>query len=145
MEIKPIHNEKDHAAALAEIARLMERELTGAEEDRLEVLTTLADAWEREHHALGRVTDPVRALEAHMAMTGKTQTDLAELLGSRSRASEILNRRTPLSMSALRKLRDAWGLPADVLLGEASIVAEKPAAYRTRTKKRAGRAARKKR
>ena len=119
MEIKPIRDDKDHAAALAEIARLMKkRDLDSAGEDRLEVLSTLAEAYEKEHHALGSPGDPVRVLKTHMEMAGKSQTDLAELLGSRSRASEILGLQTPLSLSMIRKLTDQWGLPAEFLIAE---------------------------
>ena len=129
LEIKPIRNEEDHAAALAEIALLMEKDLDEAGEDRLDVLTTLAEAYEREHHALGVPSDPVAALKAHMETSGKTQTDLANLLGSRSRASEILSRQTPLSLSMIRKLNEAWGLPAEILVREVTLVAERPSTY----------------
>lgn len=132
--IKPIRNERDHEAALAEIARLMETDLDEAGEDRLDVLTTLAEAWEREHHALGLPADPIEALKAHMDQTGRTQADLAEVLDSRSRASELLNRRTALSITMIRTLRDAWGLPVAVLVGDASMAGEKLVRYRVRSR-----------
>lgn len=140
MAIKPIHNERDHRAALAEIERLMGRELDRGEEDRLEVLATLVEVFERERHALGLPADPIEALKAHMASSGRTQADLARLLGSRSRASEILHGKGRLSMTAIRALHEKWGLPAEILLVRpATAVAERPAAYRARrTAKRRG-------
>ena len=130
VKIKPIRSEKDHKAALAEIARLLEKNLDAAGEAHLDVLSTLAEAFEKEHYALGLPSDPIAALKAHMESSGKTQTDLAELLGSRSRASEILHRRAPLSITAIRMLHAKWGIPAEILIREVHGVAEKPARYR---------------
>lgn len=130
--IKPIRSERDLEKALAEIARLMEVDLDSAGEDRLDVLTTLAEAYEKENHALGLPADPIDAIKAHMDQTGRTQADLAKVFESRSRASEILHRRSALSIAMIRKLRDAWGLPTEVLVGDASVVGEKLVPYRTR-------------
>ncbi len=142
MEIKPIRNDRDHARVLAEVARLMEADLDPAGEDRLDVLSTLAEAYEKEHHPLGAPTDPITAITAHMDQTGRTQTDLAKVLGSRSRASEILNHRSALSLEMIRKLIRAWGLPAEVLVREVPIVAEGRARYGVR---RAARGSKRKR
>lgn len=142
--IKPIRNERDHERALAEIAELMEKNLDDAGEDRLDVLTTLAEAYEKEHHALGLPSDPIDAIKAHMDQSGRTQADLAVLLSSRSRASEILHRRTALSLTMIRKLRDAWGIPTDILVGGASIAGERITRYRVSGRRAARKSCRKK-
>jgi HTH-type transcriptional regulator/antitoxin HigA len=132
--LKPIRSDREHEAALAEIARMMNRtDLTPAEVDRLEILETLAEAYDKERYPLGLPADPIVALKSHMEMTGKTQADLAALLGSRSRASEILSEQTRLSLSMIRKLSEHWGLPAEILIREVEITAERPKRYRTKS------------
>jgi len=142
--IKPIRNERDLERALATIAELMEKDLDAAGEDRLDVLTTLAEAYEKEHHALGLPSDPIDAIKAHMDQSGRSQADLAALLTSRSRASEILHRRSALSLSMIRKLRDAWGIPADILVGGASLAGERITPYRVSRRRSTRKGCRKK-
>jgi HTH-type transcriptional regulator/antitoxin HigA len=47
---------------------------------------------------------------------GHSQAELAELLGSRSRASEVLSRRRPLTVDMIHKISEAWKIPADLLV-----------------------------
>ena len=91
-EIKPVRSEDDLNAALAEIASLIDASDDGAAADRLEVLTVLAADYERRAHPVA-APDPIDVLEMWMRMHGRTQTELADVLGSRSRASEVLARR----------------------------------------------------
>lgn len=130
--IRPIHSESDYRKALAEVERLMSVELDDEGEDHFDVLATLVEAYEKEHHDLGPSPDPIRAIKAHMDNAGLQQKDLAELLGSRSRASELLSHRQTLSITMIRKLVQAWGLPADLLIREIPI---KGAARRTQGRK----------
>ena len=110
--IRPIRNVTDHLAALAEIDRLFEAKPGSEERDRLEVLAILVAAYERE--ALGE-PDPIDILAFAMVAQGRSQADLAQLLGSRSRASEILNRRRHLSAEMITRLSEAWSLPRELL------------------------------
>lgn len=136
MEIRPIRTEQDYEAAIAEVERLMDLDgLDEAGEDRLEVLATLVEAFEEEHFPIGP-PDPVEAIKFRMEQSGRTQTDLAKLFGSRSRASEVLTRRRGLSVDLIRRLHAEWGIPVESLLGSMDRVAERPAKYGAKRRKR---------
>lgn len=115
MTIRPIRSDDDLTAALARIDVLWGAAPGTSEGDELDVLTDLVEHYEDRHHVLEPV-DPVEFLCTHMEATGRSQADLAALLGSRSRASEVLNRKRALTMDMVRKLAGEWGLPPDCLL-----------------------------
>ena len=115
MDIHPIRTEQEHTAALEEIDALWGAEEGTSAADRLSVLTTLVDAYEQDHFVLPAI-DPVEAIRARMDMEGLTQADLAELVGSQSRASEILNRKRGLTMEMAHKLHTEWQIPAELLI-----------------------------
>jgi HTH-type transcriptional regulator / antitoxin HigA len=117
MELRPLRNDQDHAQALAEIERLWNAAPGTPEHDRLEVLGLLVNAYEDFRWPI-EPGDPVAAIKFQMEQAGHTQADLAKLLGSRSRASEILRRRRPLTMEMAAKLHHAWRIPAECLLAE---------------------------
>lgn len=119
--IKPIRTEADYRAALTEIDRLMGAAPGSAEEDRLDVLSTLVSAWEDEHVALA-AADPVGAIRFHMEQHDRSQADLAALLGSRSRASEIMSRTRRLTIEMVWKLHVEWGIPLESLAAPYSTV-----------------------
>jgi penicillin-binding protein 1A len=112
--VKPVRTHEDHTAALEEIARLFQAAPGTPEADRLEVLSILTADYEQKHHPLAPA-DPVELLTFAMKAQGRTQADLAQLLGSRSRASEVLNRRRRLSTEMVDKIAKTWGLPARLL------------------------------
>jgi penicillin-binding protein 1A len=112
--LKPIRTEGEHRSALAEIDRLFGAPPGSDQADRLEVLCVLVADYERKAHSLP-APDPVEFLSLAMQMQGRSQTDLAEVLGSRSRASEVLKRRRHLSAEMIGKLADAWDLPREPL------------------------------
>jgi HTH-type transcriptional regulator/antitoxin HigA len=117
MEFRPIRTEADYDAALKEIEGFFdnEPEPDSAEADRFDVLAALIDAYERTHWDIAP-PDAVDAITQTMEMRHYTQADLANLLGSRSRASEILNRKRRLTMEQARKLHYEWKIPAESLL-----------------------------
>ena len=115
MEIRPIKTEADYQAVLDEIESLFDAEPGTPEGDRLEVLTTLVEAYEDRHYSLP-MPDPIAAIEYHMESRGLSRRDLEPYLGSRARVSEILNRRRPLSMEMIRRLHTGLGIPAEVLI-----------------------------
>ena len=96
MDIRPIKDETDYDAALAEIDRLMDAGPGTPEGDRLDVLTTLVEFYEARHHPID-APDAIATLEYFMEQRGVTPADLVPLLGSRSRVSEILARKRPLT------------------------------------------------
>lgn len=115
MDIRPIHNDSDHEAALQEVERLWGAAPGTPDGDRLEVLATLIDSFENETIKI-TASDPVELLHYAITEMGHTQSDLAELLGSRSRASEILGRKRRLAIDHVAKISAAWRLPAELLV-----------------------------
>jgi len=117
MEIKPIRSEADYQAALVDIEQYFDAEpaLGTPDADRFDVLAALIGAYEDEHHAI-EPPDTVTAIAEVMALRGHKQADLGRLLGSRSRASEIMNRKRLPTIEQARKLHEEWGVPAASLL-----------------------------
>ena len=113
--LKPIRNEADYEAALAEIERLWGARADTAEGDRLDILATLVDAYENEHYPMDP-PDPIEAIKFRMEQQGLTRKDLEGILGSRTRVAEVLNRRRGLSMNMIRRLHEKLGIPAEVLI-----------------------------
>jgi HTH-type transcriptional regulator/antitoxin HigA len=101
MDVRPIRNDDDLAWALAEVEPYFVNELI--------------EAYEAKHYPIEPL-DPVSFLRAHMENTGRTQADLARVLGSASRASEILNRKRSLTLDMIRALVATWNVPGDALL-----------------------------
>lgn len=117
MDIRPLHSEADYDAALAEIERYFVNEpAPGSEDaDRFDLLALVIADYEAKHWPIS-APDPVEAIKERMERTGFGQRDLAALLGSRSRASEILSRKRPLTMEMAWKLNREWGIPAESLI-----------------------------
>lgn len=115
MEIKPIKTEADYQTAMKEIERLFDAASDTPEGDRLEVLTTLVEAYEEKHYAIP-LPDPVEAIQYYMESRGLTRRDLESYIGSRGRVSEIMNRKRSLSIKMIRRLHAGLGIPAEVLI-----------------------------
>jgi len=115
MKIKPIRTEADYEAALKEIERLFNTKPGSTEADRLEVLTTLMEAYEEKHYSIP-LPDPIEAILYHMESRGLSRRDLEPFIGSRARVSEVLNRRRPLTMEMIRNLHNGLGISAEVLI-----------------------------
>jgi HTH-type transcriptional regulator/antitoxin HigA len=115
IEITPIKTEADYEDAMAAIEQLFEARSGTPEADRLDVLTTLVESYENQHHAIP-LPDPVEAILYYLESRGLTRRDLERYLGSRARVSEILNRKRPLSLEMIRRLHDGLGMPAEVLI-----------------------------
>jgi HTH-type transcriptional regulator/antitoxin HigA len=113
--IRPIRSAADHRAALAEIERLMRARKDTREGDRLDVLVTLAEAWEARHVPIA-APDPIAAILFMMQQKGLTRHDLEPAVGSRARVAEILNRRRALTLPMIRALSRLLDLPADILV-----------------------------
>jgi len=118
--IRPLRDEADYEAALAEFETYFDREPEpgSPQGDRFELLGMVIAKYEDEHHPITG-SDPVEVIKLVMEGRGYGQSDLAKLLGSRSRASEVLNRRRDLTLDQIRRLHAEWGVPADALIGGA--------------------------
>ena len=121
MEIEPIKEEKDYQATLKEIESLFEAAPGTPEGDRLDVLTTLVEAYEDRNFQLP-LPDPVEAIIYYMESRGLARRELEPYIGSRSRVSEILNRKRALTIDMIRKLHSGLGIPADPLIKPYSLV-----------------------
>jgi HTH-type transcriptional regulator / antitoxin HigA len=121
MELRPVRTEADYEAALAEIDRLMDAAPGTPEGDRLDILTTLVEAYEERHHPI-EAPDPIAALEYFMEQRGVTRADLVPLLGSRSRVSEILNRKRRLTIDMAWRLHRDLGIPAEAVIKPYKLV-----------------------
>lgn len=115
MEIRPIKTESDYQAALQEIEGLMAAEAGTPEGDRLDVLVTLVEAYERAHYPID-FPDPVEAIKFRMEQQGLTVDDLVPVIGRKNRVYEILARKRPLTLRMIEGLHDTFAIPAESLL-----------------------------
>jgi len=115
MELRPIRSKREHQTALKEAEALWEASKGSPDGDRLEVLTLLIEAYEREHFPI-EDPDPIDFLQHVMEARGLARKDLEPFVGSRARVAEVLNRVRPLTLEMIRKLADGLELPADVLI-----------------------------
>ena len=115
MTLRPIRTKREHQAALKEIEALWDAPGGSPEADRLEVLTLLVEAYEREHYPIA-APDPIDFLQHVMEARGLTRKDLGPYIGSRARVAEVLNRVRPLTLEMIRRLASGLKLPAEVLI-----------------------------
>ncbi len=115
MEIAPIKTRRDYRHALKQIEGLMTAKRGTPEGDRLDVLVTLVEAWERRHDPLD-LPDPVEAIKYHMDQNGLQPRDLIPFIGSRNRVHEVLNRRRSLTLKMIWRLHEGLGIPAESLV-----------------------------
>jgi HTH-type transcriptional regulator/antitoxin HigA len=114
-DVKPIRSERDYEAALKEVGRLWGAKTGTREGDRLDVLATLIDAYEAKHDPMDP-PDPIEAIKFRMEQQGLTRRDLEELIGTRTRIAEVLNRKRGLSIGMIRRLHERLGISAEVLI-----------------------------
>lgn len=113
--VRPIRTEQDYEAALSDVETLMTARAGTPEGDRLDVLSTLIEAYEAEHHAID-APDPVALIEFVMEQRGLDRADVGKFIGPRGRVSEVLSKKRALSLPMIRKLQIGLGLPASVLV-----------------------------
>ncbi len=120
MDIKPIKTKKDHAQTLKRIEALMTAKPNTPQGDELDILVTLVEAYEAKHYAI-EAPDPIVAIQHRMEALGMQRKDLEPLLGSKSRVSEILNRKRKLTMEMVRNLHESMQLPAEALIQDYAV------------------------
>ena len=114
MNIKPIKNEEDYSQTLSYIESLMDAKPNTPQMDELEVLTTLVEAYEEQHYKI-EAPDPIEAIKFRMEQEGLKQKDLVTIVGSKSRVSEILNRKRKLTIEMIRNLHKQLHIPVESL------------------------------
>lgn len=117
MEIKPIRTKADYRAALKEIETLMSARAGTPEGERLDVLVTLVEAYEKKHYHFD-LPDPVEAIKFRMEQMALAPKDLVPMIGQINRVYEILNRKRPLTLQMIRRLHRELGIPAESLIKE---------------------------
>ena len=134
MDIRPIRTDADHEAALREISRLWDAPDDSEDADKLDVLATLVEAYERQRWPIETKKDPVELLHYLIEEAGHTQADLAGVIGSKPRASEILGRKRALTIVMIDKISKAWEIPVALLAMPYEVAKPKAkAAKKTRT------------
>ena len=112
-----IKNEEDYDKALSRIEQLMGAKPDTAEMDELELLTALVEMYEERHFPIGP-PDPVDAIKFRMEQLKLGQKDMVPFIGTKSKVSEVLNRKRPLTLAMMRSLNKGLGISAEVLLKE---------------------------
>jgi HTH-type transcriptional regulator/antitoxin HigA len=115
MTIKPIKNESDYQQALKRLELIFDAKKDSDDGDELEILGILIEKYEDEHFPIG-FPDPIEAIKFRMDQMGYDQSDLANIIGLKSRASEILNRKRKLSLDMIRLLHDNLKIPTEILI-----------------------------
>jgi len=115
MDIKPIRTKANYRAALKAVESLMTAKANTPEGDRLDVLTTLVEAYERTHFPMD-LPDAVEAIKFRMEQSGLTVKDLEPVIGRKNRVYEILSRRRLLTLRMIEGLHTKFGIPAESLL-----------------------------
>jgi len=117
MTLKVIKTEKDYQKALKRLEVIFDAKKDSKDGDELELLSLLIDNYEKEKYPID-LPDPIEAIKFRMEQLGYKQNDLAEVMGLKSRASEILNRKRKLTLDMIRKLHEVLGIPTEVLIKE---------------------------
>ncbi|WP_298239529.1 helix-turn-helix domain-containing protein [uncultured Algibacter sp.] len=115
MKIAPIRNEKDYQKALDRLENIFDAKKGTDEGDELEILSILIDRYENEKFPIG-MPDPIEAIKFRMEQMGMKQKDLAEVVGFKSRVSEILSKKRKLTLGMIRKLNSTLHIPTEVLV-----------------------------
>ncbi len=117
MEIKPIRTKADYRAVLKEVEGLMSARPGSPQGQRLDVLVTLVEAYERKHFPMD-LPDPIEAIRFSMAQKGLTAKDLVPMIGQINRVYEVLNGKRPLTLQMIRRLHRGLEIPAESLIRE---------------------------
>jgi HTH-type transcriptional regulator/antitoxin HigA len=115
MDIRPIKSGTDYSETLKEIESLMMAEANSPEGDRLDVLVTLIEAYERKHYPID-FPDPIEAIKFRMEQQGLTVEDLVPVIGRKNRVYEVLARKRPLTLRMIEGLHNSFSIPAESLI-----------------------------
>src|SRR5580692_2440616 len=115
MNIRPLKTKRDYNLALARLDKIFDAKKETPEGDELEVLGILIEKFESENYPID-FPDPIEAIKFRMEQMGYNQTDLANVIGLKSRASEILNKKRKLTLEMIRNLHDTLNISTDVLI-----------------------------
>jgi HTH-type transcriptional regulator/antitoxin HigA len=115
MTVRPIKTKQDYQNALEKLETIFDAKPGSAEGDELEVIGILIDTYEKNHYPI-EFPDPIEAIKFRMEQLGYNQSDLANVVGLKSRESEILNKKRKLTLEMIRNLHETLNIPTDVLI-----------------------------
>ena len=136
MDIKPIRAEADYERALRRVEELWDSPEGSVESDELDILTTLIEAYEREHYPID-LPDPIEAIRFRLEQKGKDFRALIGVIGQRTRVYEVMRGKRPLSLNMIRNLHEKLEIPAEVLI-QSVRRGRKVSVHRTGTNLRRG-------
>lgn len=129
-----IKNEEMHAKALAYVESLMDAKPGSKQEEELELWALLIEQYEKEHYPISD-PDPIEAIRFRMDQLGLKQKDLENFIGQKSKVSEVMNRKRPLSLPMIRSLSNHLGIPTAVLVREFKLSPSKTAKASSKKRK----------
>ena len=115
--LRPIKNEQQYEDALTRVYVLLQKDIKpdSKESDELEILSILVKEYENQHYQVSS-PNPLEAIKFRLDQMNMTETELSEILGYRSRKSEILSGKRKLNLAMIRKLTEKLHIPAEVLI-----------------------------
>ena len=117
MNIKMIKTEEDYQQALKRLERIFDSPIDSTERDEAEILSILIEKYEDEHYPIGP-PDPIEAIKFRMEQMDMKKSDLAKIIGYKSRVSEIFSGKRKLTLQMIRKLHDKLNIPYETLIAE---------------------------
>ena len=116
MKFKLVKSEEDYQKALKRLDKIFHTKKGAKKQDELEILVLLIQKYEDETVGEFPDPDPIEAIKFKMDQMELSHKDLAEVIGLKNRAPEILSRKGPMSINIIRKISKALGIPADILI-----------------------------
>jgi HTH-type transcriptional regulator / antitoxin HigA len=117
MNIKPIKTEEDYQQALTRLEVIFDAPVNSPEGDEAEILSILIEKYEDEHYPIGP-PDPIEAIKFRMEQMDMKNSDLAEIIGYKSRVSEIFSKKRKLTLEMIRRLHTKLNIPYETLISD---------------------------
>jgi HTH-type transcriptional regulator/antitoxin HigA len=121
MNLKPIKTEQDYQAALKQLESVFDAKEGNAESDFADILALMIADYEQKHYSI-ESPDPIEAIKVRMEEMNLKQVDMVNIIGTKSRVSEVLNRKRKLTLEMVRNLKKHLGISSDVLTNEYKLV-----------------------
>lgn len=120
MDLRPIKTEEDYKGALKQMESVFDAMEGTPESDLADILALMIDDYEQKNHPI-ELPDPIEAIKARMEEMNLRQADLVDIIGTKSRVSEVLNRKRKLTLDMVRSLKKHLNIPSDVLTNEYAL------------------------
>jgi len=117
MDIKAIKTEDDYNQAIERLYEIFHAPVDSKEGDEAEVLSILVEKYEDEHYPI-EAPDPIEAIKFRMEQMNMKQSDLAKIIGYKSRVSELFSRKRKLSLNMIRNLHVKLKIPYESLIAD---------------------------